>query len=346
MRQSARTDPPPGIPTGIISISCNMDWKVGQWLCTRKRILPQKSVIVMKNILYLILGLSLCAFLFSAGCTQANAPAAAPVSTAVPVTTAPPSYGIQTSSSSLGTILTDTKGMTLYFFASDIPGSGKSTCYGSCVKFWPSFFKENPTIAPALASSDFGVIHRTDGTLQTTYKGWPLYYFSKDTAAGDMKGENVLGNWSVAKPDYTVMYSQQPGAGTFLTDGAGRTLYFRATDLPDTVTCTGTCATNWPAFSSGPLVAPSFLKKTDFTGGKRPDGAIQSMYMDRPLYYFAKDTKPGDMNGQGLLGTWFVANITGYAPPAPAQAPAPALTPTPTPAPTMDYSDSGGGGGY
>jgi predicted lipoprotein with Yx(FWY)xxD motif len=256
-----------------------------------------------------------------------------------PVATAPPASAnaIKTTSSFLGTVLTDSQGRTLYFFASDIPGSGQSTCYGGCAKFWPVFYNAAPDIAPPLAPADFGVITRTDGTKQTTYDGWPLYYFSKDTSAGEMKGENVAGNWSVAKPDYTVMYSQQPGVGTFLTDGAGMTLYFRATDQPDTVTCTGSCAANWPPFSSGPLVAPSLLKGSDFAGGKRPDGTVQTLYMDRPLYYFAKDTKPGDMNGQGLLNTWYVANITGYVPPVPA----------PTPAPTFDYGgDSGGGGGY
>jgi predicted lipoprotein with Yx(FWY)xxD motif len=38
------------------------------------------------------------------------------------------------------------------------------------------------------------VITRADGSLQTTYKGWPLYYFSKDAGPGDLKGENVQGN--------------------------------------------------------------------------------------------------------------------------------------------------------
>ena len=159
-----------------------------------------------------------------------------------------------------------------------------------------------------------------------------------------MKGEGVTGNWFVAKPDYTVMVSQQPGAGTFLTDGTGRTLYFFSKDSLGMSSCTGTCLAKWPAFATGPLVAPSILKASDFTAGNRTDGINQSLYMGMPLYYFSGDKMPGDMMGNGFNNLWYVANITGYVPPPPA----PAITPTPTPIPTTSsYSmGSGGGGGY
>jgi predicted lipoprotein with Yx(FWY)xxD motif len=237
--------------------------------------------------------------------------------------------------------------MTLYFFARDRPGSGNSTCYGQCAGLWPVFVTDTPVVSPPLAASDFSVITRTDGSRQTVYKGWPLYFYQKDAKPGDMTGEGVNGNWFVAKPDYTVMLSQQTGAGMFLTDGSGRTLYYFASDKPGATACTGTCLANWPAFASGPLVAPSVLKTADFSGGKRPDGNMQSLYQNKPLYYFIKDTKPGDMNGQGVNNVWFVANMSGFVPAVPATV---ATTPpTPTPAPTRDYgSDSGGssGGGY
>jgi predicted lipoprotein with Yx(FWY)xxD motif len=233
--------------------------------------------------------------------------------------------------------------MTLYFFETDIPGNGASVCYGGCATFWPIFYTDSLTVSPPLAATDFSTITRTDGTKQTVYKGWPLYYFVKDTVAGDMKGENVQGNWSVAKHDYTVMFAQQPGRGTFLTDGSGRTLYFFNRDGPGATACTGTCLANWPAFSSGPLVAPSLLKSSDFSGGARPDGVTQSLYMGHPLYYYSKDTKPGDTNGQGVNNAWYVANITGFVPPAPAPTTVPPTTP---PKPTINYGSDSGGGGY
>jgi predicted lipoprotein with Yx(FWY)xxD motif len=156
-----------------------------------------------------------------------------------------------------------------------------------------------------------------------------------------MKGEGVTGNWFVAKPDYTVMLSQKPGAGEFLTDGTGRTLYYLATEKTGETACTGTCLANWPAFSSGPLVAPSKLKAADFAGTSRPDGASQSLYKGRLLYYFAKDTRPGEMNGQGVNNVWYVANSTGFVPTVPAPAP----TTVPTTRPTIDEGSSSGGGG-
>jgi len=304
----------------------------------------------MKNLAYVVLCIAVCAIVLAAGCTQNTpVPVANPVATA-PVTQSLPSDSIKTTSSSLGTILTDARGMTLYFFARDRSGSGNSTCYGKCATIWPVYYTTSPVVSPPLAASDFTVITRADGTPQTSYKGWPLYYYQEDTQAGDMKGEGITGNWFVAKPDYSVMLSQQPGAGEFLTDGAGRTLYFFASDNPGATACTGSCISNWPAFSSGPLIAPSILKTASFSGGKRQDGRMQSLYQDRPLYYFIKDTKPGDMNGQGVNNVWFVANMSGFVPPVPTTVPT--IPPTPTPTPTFDYGDSGsdsgggGGGGY
>ena len=276
------------------------------------------------------------AVLLSAGCTQ-TAPAPAAAAT-VPVTPPVSADTVKTAPSSLGTVLTDARGMTLYFFADDAPGNGASTCYGSCVKFWPVFLVDSPRVSAPLAASDFSVITRTDGTKQTSYKGWPLYYFSKDASAGDTKGENIQANWSVAKPDYTVMYYHKPGLGTFLTDGSGRTLYFFAKENAGEVACNGACLDNWPVFSSSPLVVPSLLKIADFATTVRPDGTRQSLYKGRLLYYFIKDTKPGDTNGEGVLNAWHVANITGYVPPVPA----PVATTPPTP--TIDSGSSSGGG--
>jgi predicted lipoprotein with Yx(FWY)xxD motif len=213
------------------------------------------------------------ALVLAAGCMQTTpAPATAPVTTAAPVTPPLSTDTVKTASSSLGSVLTDSHGMTLYFFTADIPGSGISTCYDPCTQFWPVFYTPSPAVSPPLATADFAVIKRDDGTLQTSYKGWPLYYYLSDKQAGDMKGEGVAGSWFVARPDYSVMLSRQPGAGQFLTDGSGRTLYFLATETAGETDCTGACLTTWPAFYSGPLVAPSVLNSTDFALGKRPDG--------------------------------------------------------------------------
>ena len=98
----------------------------------------------------------------------------------------------------IGSYLTDIKGMTLYTFKKDTPG--KSMCEGPCVDNWPLFFREKVAAKDGLAAADFGTITRADGKKQTTYKGMPLYYFSKDAKPGDTMGQGVKDVWSVAKP--------------------------------------------------------------------------------------------------------------------------------------------------
>jgi predicted lipoprotein with Yx(FWY)xxD motif len=246
-----------------------------------------------------------------------------------------------TASSSLGTILTDAKGMTLYYFITDIPASGASTCYAAanCSKFWPIFSVENVVVSPPLNAAAFASITRTDGTKQTTYNGWPLYYFLKDTKPGDVTGENVLKTWYVAKPDYTMMIGSTPTLGAFLTDSSGKTLYFFTKDTSGTSACTGSCLSLWPAFDGGSVVAPSVLKPSDFSTITRTDGVKQTSFMGRSLYTYSGDAKPGDVNGQGFNKLWYVANISG-------KVPAVTIVPTTTPSTVRTTSPAGGGGGY
>ena len=98
----------------------------------------------------------------------------------------------------VGKFLTDAKGMTLYIFKKDSPG--KSACAGPCVEKWPLYFREKVAVPEGVKAGDFGTITREDGKKQTTYKGWPLYYFGGDKAPGDVKGQGVGTVWYVANP--------------------------------------------------------------------------------------------------------------------------------------------------
>jgi len=105
------------------------------------------------------------------------------------------------SDEALGTFLVDAEGMTLYRFATDVPGSKVSACYGTCAERWPAFFAAEIAVPAELEQTDFSGIVRDDGTIQTTYKGWPLYYYFEDEAPGDVKGQGVGGVWFVVSPD-------------------------------------------------------------------------------------------------------------------------------------------------
>jgi predicted lipoprotein with Yx(FWY)xxD motif len=99
----------------------------------------------------------------------------------------------------LGNYLVDSKGMALYYFDKD-PKSA-TVCFGECLKAWPAFYTEKPVVPSGLKADDFGEIIRPDGGKQTTYKGYPLYYWFKDTKRGDTTGQNVGKVWFVVNPD-------------------------------------------------------------------------------------------------------------------------------------------------
>lgn len=92
-----------------------------------------------------------------------------------------------------GNYLTNATGWTLYIFSSDKPNSSNSSCYGSCATFWPPFYTANLIVPSSLNASAFNTITRTGGALQLTYKGWPLYFYVGDKAAGQAKGQNING---------------------------------------------------------------------------------------------------------------------------------------------------------
>ena len=92
--------------------------------------------------------------------------------------------------SSLGVILVDGKGKTLYLFMKD--KSGKSACYGSCATNWPPYLTTaKPKAGAGAKASLLGTAKRTNGKLQVTYNHHPLYWFKFDTTAGSTKGEAV-----------------------------------------------------------------------------------------------------------------------------------------------------------
>jgi predicted lipoprotein with Yx(FWY)xxD motif len=99
----------------------------------------------------------------------------------------------------LGTILVDDKGLTLYVFDAD--QNGTIACGTGCTTAWPPLLLTSgaslPTVGPL--SGDLSTVNRPDGGAQVAYKGRPLYRFASDTAPGDAKGDNVGNVWHVAK---------------------------------------------------------------------------------------------------------------------------------------------------
>jgi predicted lipoprotein with Yx(FWY)xxD motif len=132
---------------------------------------------------------------------QQQAPAA-PVQQQAPAPATTPSTQIYTigiaNKAGIGDYLVDSKGMTVYYFLRDTYQQSAATA--AIVKAWPVFYAANVIPQPPLLAGDFRTITRDDGTMQSTYLGWPLYYYAQDQAAGDTKGQQFNDLWFVLAP--------------------------------------------------------------------------------------------------------------------------------------------------
>ena len=109
---------------------------------------------------------------------------------------------VATASSTLGRILVDSHGRTLYLFARD--KNGKSACSGSCAAYWPPLIASGKPHAIAGAKASLlGTTRRADGRLQVTYRHHPLYRYAGDAGKGQTNGQGLNesgGLWWVLSP--------------------------------------------------------------------------------------------------------------------------------------------------
>ena len=109
---------------------------------------------------------------------------------------------IEVTSASMGDILADPDGNTLYMFVPDQENNGEPTCYDDCAAAWPAFEAMGDlTAGEGLDQSLLASVERTDGTTQVTYNDLPLYYFSGDEAPGDTNGQGLMDVWYVVSSE-------------------------------------------------------------------------------------------------------------------------------------------------
>ncbi len=128
-------------------------------------------------------------------------------SSAKPSASSSSGTSVMAASTSLGKIVTDSQGRTLYLFAHDT--GMKSTCTGACASNWPPFTaKSKPAVSGGVSGSDVSLVKRTDGSKQVTLGGHPLYYFSGDQSAGQTNGQGVDefgAKWFTVAPSGTMV---------------------------------------------------------------------------------------------------------------------------------------------
>lgn len=158
-----------------------------------------------------VLALSVAAAaLAAAGCSGDSGSGAAPG----PVPTAN-GDAVSAQATSLGSILVDGRGRTVYEFANDTGST--STCTGSCASVWLAV--PAPATLPASepgVTGKLGTSTRSDGTRQLTVAGHPVYTFTGDSAPGQTKGQNVVlngGLWTVVSPAGAPVRTSAPASG-------------------------------------------------------------------------------------------------------------------------------------
>jgi predicted lipoprotein with Yx(FWY)xxD motif len=142
-----------------------------------------------------VIGLAAC------GSSSSSSSSTTPASPAVGGSSSASSSQIKTASTSVGTVLVNSQGHALYWFAIDTPT--KSNCTGTCATYWPPVTGAMTAAPGASLTGKFGTIKRSDGTLQATYLGHPLYTYAGDTSAGMVggNGKNLSGGlWWAMTP--------------------------------------------------------------------------------------------------------------------------------------------------
>ena len=123
---------------------------------------------------------------------------------------------------SLGKVLVDARGRTLYMYTLD--RNRKSACYTGCAGFWPPLLSKtaHPTFANGVRKVLLGTTKRKDGKLQVTYRKHPLYTFAGDSKAGAVAGQGYQKRWYVLSASGAVI-RKSATASTTSTTGGGTT---------------------------------------------------------------------------------------------------------------------------
>ncbi len=242
-----------------------------------------------------------------------GAPAAAPETTAAAATDAgatdtsvDPNAVVRAVESPLGTILVDHDGFTLYAFFNDT--NGESSCTGECLTNWPAATVEAGDLNVGnLDASLFSTVENPEAGTMLKVGNWPLYRFAGDAAPGDVNGQGVGEVWYVVGPTgvpASLVNTRETSAGPILVNAQGMTLYGFLNDTEGESTCTGDCLANWPAAVVGEQDT-SVLDPALWSTVENPEAGAMLKIGDWPLYTFAGDAAPGDVNGQGVGEVWY-----------------------------------------
>jgi predicted lipoprotein with Yx(FWY)xxD motif len=220
----------------------------------------------------------------------------------------------------LGRVLVNSSGFSLYGFSGDAAPTPVTSCVPAnvapsglaCTSAWIPLLASGPLVAgPGVRAKGLGQLTRGAIT-QVTYFGQPLYTFIKDTAAGQMNGQDVTafhGFFRLVSVDGKPAADRATVGLELSTDGpvlktttAGatpRTLYNLTSDPPGGTACTAACTAFWPPLLTNRMPATGPGVDRDAIGLlRRPEGTLQVTFFGEPIYLYAFDLGAGQPGGQ------------------------------------------------
>jgi predicted lipoprotein with Yx(FWY)xxD motif len=245
----------------------------------------------MKRI-YVLLPLAAWTFFALLSCNKSNSNSSKPLLT------------LSANSPIGSTIIVDSSGRSVYNFIFDAQGT--ATCIGGCAVVWPHEYFKNLSqndLGSGLSIADFGTVTNSDGTMQTTYKGHPLYVYTGDAEVNgvwSVTGNNIEnGAWFAGQPTFTVFIANNKkytgSDSAWLTTSTGATLYTTTATTPD-----ASLVVYKP--SSTTIDVPAVLASNSFA----VNGAGGLTYQGNILYTCTSDAARGDINGAALSNTTLV----------------------------------------
>lgn len=240
----------------------------------------------------------------------------------------PPGFAVKTTT--VGRLLTTDKNYSVYTYDEDT--AGKSMCDAACARTW------KPLLAPqmARAQGEWSILERSPGVMQWQFRNKPLYTYALDATQWSFEGSDVPGWRNVfvqlaASPPQSFT-AQDTIQGQTLADHRGMTIYTYvcgddsidqlSCDHPDDtqvyrlMMCGGgdpaKCLQNWPYVPAGKTDKAlsrswSVMQIDPQTGHRAAPGRSDALsvwaYRDRPVYTYAGDRQPGDING-AATGEW------------------------------------------
>jgi predicted lipoprotein with Yx(FWY)xxD motif/plastocyanin len=223
-----------------------------------------------------------------AGCGKDDSPKAASSTTAKTK-----AVTVQLADTSLGKVLVDGEGMTLYMFAKD--SGGKSVCVAACATTWPALtVTGTPTPGDGIEDEDLATITRDDGGTQVTFYGKPLYRYAADKAPGDVNGQGVGGVW------FAVQASGEPVAAASSSTTAA---------AAGATTTTAAAAAAVKPHSSATTAAVAAAEPHATTTAPQPSVnraalTIQNFAFSPPVLNVPVGTVVTATNGDGVTHTW------------------------------------------